>query len=356
MKKVALATLMIEKRIAHADHVLTGMPGERQLAEELGMSRRTIRTAVQELVTRGVLIRHENGRLDVPAFEDEQCRTKVIGFATAAMASADIDLWREGVVGALEGQNVTIRPVAYSHWADPALQEALLHLDGVFLLVPAEKVPSWLTKKIVVNRLRVVILDQDESHAGLPSVTLFPPTAEDKLFDHLVKLGHQRIDCLNTQAEDAVIKGRIAAWREYLDLYNLPGQLRSLTMYKPLETAYRVVRDALKEGEPVASALFCTTGPAAMGAMRALHEAGLEIGVDVSVCAVNGEGLGQYLLRSLTELASPSRTFYLRHAAEWMIGKREWQGPLLIQPTDVQLFEGESTGPAPVLPFVTLGK
>ena len=352
-KKVVLVTQMIEKRIEHADHVLAGIPGERQLAEELGMSRRTVRTAVQQLVDRGVLVRHDNGRLDVPEPAEGQSRTRIIGVAAAAMASADIGMWREGIAGAVEGQNVTVRPVAFAHWADPSLQDALSRLDGLFFVAPAEKLPSWLVTKMINAPCRVVILDQDESAAGLPSVTLFPPAAERKLFEHLRSLGHRRIDCLNTQAEDAVITGRISVWKQYLDEHKLAGQLRSQSVQKPLESAYRVVRDALWEGKPIASALFCTTGPAAMGAMRALHEAGLKVGVDVSVCAVNGEGLGQYMIPSLTELASPPRTLYLRRATDWMLGEGEWQGPLLIQPDDVQLFEGESTGPAPASQVVS---
>jgi len=353
MKKVAMATQMIEKRIAHADHVLAGIPGERQLAEELGISRTTVRTALQELMSRGTLVRQENGRLGVAEPADGRPKHRTIAFAALAMASADYDRWREGVNGVLEGHPVTVRPVAYAHWADPTLQEALSHFDGMFFIPPSEKIPGWLAAKMAASSCRVVVLDADESEAGLPSVTMFPPSAERKLFDHLCGLGHRRIDCLNTQAEDAVILGRISEWKRYLDDHGLPGQLRSLATLKPFEAAYQLIREALREGRPVASAIFCTTGPAAIGAMRALHEAGLEIGVDVSVCAVNGEGIGQYLLRSLTELASPPRARYLQRAAEWMLEEGEWEGPLLIQPEDVPLFEGESTGPAPASSIVS---
>ncbi|MCW3062123.1 MAG: GntR family transcriptional regulator [Capsulimonas sp.] len=353
MRKVALATQMIEKRIAHADHILVGIPGERQLAEELGLSRTTVRTALQQLMDQGTLVRQENGRISVAEPGDGRLKKRTIGIAAPPMASADFDRWREGIRGVLEGQPVTLRPVAYAHWADPALQDALAHFDGMFFIPPAEKIPAWLTTKMLNAACRVVVLDEDESAAGLPSVTLFPPAAERKLFDHLRRLGHQRIDCLNAQAEDGVILGRIAEWKRYLEEHGLPGQLRSQAVEKPFESAYQLIRDALKEGRPVASALFCTTGPAAIGAMRALHEAGLEIGVDVSVCAVNGEGIGQYLLRSLTELESPPRALYLQRAAGWMLGEDLWEGPLLIQPNDVPLFEGESTGPAPASPIVS---
>ena len=81
--------------------------------------------------------------------------------------------------------------------------------------------------------------------------------------------------------------------------------------------------------------------------MRALKDAGLEVGADVSVCAVNDEGIGRYLLKSLTALESLPRSHFLRQVTEWMISGDNWKGPLLVQPGDVPLFKGETVGPAP---------
>jgi hypothetical protein len=97
----------------------------------------------------------------------------------------------------------------------------------------------------------------------------------------------------------------------------------------------------------MATALFCTTGPAAIGAMRAFHEAGREIGRDVSICAVNDEGMAPFLLRTLTALVSPPRAEFLRGPVAWMLEGGKWRGRLLLEPDDAPLFIGESTGPAP---------
>lgn len=350
MKKATLAVETIERRIAHADHIVAGIPSERQLADELGLSRNTVRAAVQHLVEKGVLVRQSNGRLNV-ALQPDGANRRTIGFIAPAGPSGDLDEWRESVDGVVHGvlrdQEVTVRSVSYGHWGDSAIQDALNSFDGAFFVTPAEKMPAWLVAKIKASSCRVVVLDQDESAAGLPSLTLFPPAMESKLFDHLYRLGHRQIDCVNTQEQGAVVQGRISAWRRYLELHGLSGQLRSLEKRKPAESAYRLISDALQEGQRVASALFCTTGPAAVGAIRALHDAGLKVGRDVSVCAVNSEGLGRYLLPSLTALEAPPRSLYLRRAGEWMLSAGAWEGPLLLQPEDIPMFEGESTGPAP---------
>jgi DNA-binding LacI/PurR family transcriptional regulator len=197
------------------------------------------------------------------------------------------------------------------------------------------------------SRCRVAVLDENEVDAGLLSVVMFPARMELKLFEHLVSLGHRRIDCVNTQSEDEVIKDRIAQWQEFLRKNKLSGQLRSLSIHRSMEAGYTLIRDVLREGRPLGTALFCTTGPAAIGVMRALHEAKLEIGRDVSVCTVNDEGMAPYLLKTLTSLESPSRARYLRPVVEWMLSGKKWEGSLLIQPKELSIYLGESTGSAP---------
>lgn len=346
-KKSNAAAQLILEQMAHADHLLAGIPSERQLAESLGVSRTTVRRATKQLMNQGALVRHLNGRLAVASSPRSAVRSRTIGFLSPTGFSLDTELWRKGVQVALEGYSITFLSMTYSHWADPDLSSALSACDGIFLLRSIEPLPALVRSKIRQANCRVVVLDQDETAAGLPSVVLFPADEEVRLLEHLVQLGHRRIDCINTQSSDAVIQGRIDTWRQYIERMNLSGQLRSQPIFTPIEGAYRLITDLLRQGRPLGTALFCTTGPAAIGAMRALYDAKLQIGRDVSVCAVNDEGLGRYLLKSLTALESPPRALYLRQAAEWIFGDGPWTGPLLVQPKSVNLFEGESTGPCP---------
>jgi DNA-binding LacI/PurR family transcriptional regulator len=312
-----------------------------------------VRQATRHLLDEGVLVRQDNGRLAVAQRGGAApSRGRTIGFLSPAGFSLDGEMWRQGVQAALEGYPVTLRSISYAHWADPALSDALRACDGLFLLRSIEPIPELVLSMMRQSACRVVVLDQDETAAGLPSVVLFPPAEEVRLLDHLVRLGHRRIDCINTQSSDAVIQDRIVAWSDYIERHGLSGQLRSQPIFSPIEGAYRLIREILRQGRPLGTALFCTTGPAAIGAMRALHEAKLEIGRDVSVCAVNDEGLSRYLLKSLTALESPPRAMYLRQGVEWMFGEGPWAGPLLVQPTSVNLFEGESTGPAPAVSVI----
>jgi len=345
--KTLLAADLLRKRLEHGDHRLRKLPGERRLAEELGLSRNTVRAALEQLVRDGLLTRKRNGRLAVARVSKAGTRACTIGFMAPSVFSRDHRLWFEGVVAAVDGLEAKLRPLTYAHWGDPVIHQALNGLDGLFFVSQDDSLPAWLVRKIREASCRTVMLDADVSAAKLPSILLFPPPSLEKLLTHLQESGHQRIDCLNTQTENAVIKERIDIWRRFLHRHGLSGKLRSVSIRRPIEAAYATVRKALSGRRAMAAAQFCTTGPAAIGAMRAFHEAGLEIGRDVSVCAVNDEGMAPFLLRTMTALVSPPRVKYLRSAAEWMLGGDDWSGPLRVQPQDAPLFIGESTGPAP---------
>lgn len=348
MDKVQTCLHVLQKRIEDGDLFLKGqMPSERRLTAELGVSRTTIRKVLKVLLEQGALVREGRRKARLPREDHARPRTPSIAFLVPAVFSSDHGLWWDGVVTALEGVDVVLRPISYVHFTDPTVHEALASHDALFFLPPPQKTPDWLIHKMQESPCRIVVLDQDESAAGFISVKLFPPASEVKLFDHLQALGHRRIDCINTQPEDSVIQERMEAWRGYLKSKGFSGVLRSHPSGKSLAEAYEFVSRLLREGRPLATALFCTTGPCAIGTMRALNEAGLEVGSDVSVCTVNDEGLGRYLLKTLTALESQPRSLFLRRAVEWMLTGKDWKGTCLVQPADVPLFQGESTGPVP---------
>lgn len=345
-----LAIEMIRKRVRHADHAAYRLPGERGLAVELGLSRQTVRRAIDQLIDEGLLVRGETGRLAVnPALaSDGRDRRPLIAFLNPGGVSPETMLWREGLLGAIAPHDAVVRSLSYEHYGDPAVSAALEGFDGIFFLpLSGEPTPAWLAARMVSARARVVVLDHDESAAGLRSVIVFPFASGMKLLDHLAELGHRRIDCVNVQPHNPVIVARIAVWRDYLARRGLAGELIDANVHGSLEDAHRLVARRLASGASVGTALYCTTAVAAIGGMRALHERGLRIGRDVSVCAVNDEGYGPYLIPSLTSLRTPPRDAHLRKAAAWLVSGRGWTRASLHVPDDAPLFLGESTGPAP---------
>ena len=344
-----LAIEMIRKRVRHADHAAYRLPGERGLAVELGLSRQTIRRAIDQLTEEGLLLRGETGRLSVnPALAaDGRDPRPLIAFLNPGGISPETLLWRDGILGALANHDVVVRSLSYEHYSDPAISAALEGFDGIFFRpLATEPTPSWLASRMVAARTRVVVLDHDESAAGLRSVIVFPFAAGHKLLDHLRSLGHARIDCFNVQPHNPVISARIEIWREHLARHGIGGELISRPADGSVAVAHREFARRLASGAETGGAVYCTTAMAGIGCLRAAHEHGLRIGSELSVCAVNDEGFGPYLIPSLTSLQSTPRAQYLRKAATWLLSGKGWTAPSLHQPEDAPLFLGESTGPA----------
>lgn len=339
-----LAVAIIRKRLLHGDHASSRMPGERQLAAELGLSRPTVRKAIQQLSEEGHLKRGATGRLQVPEILPGGERRSLIAFLHPGTIGGESALWRDGVYAAAEKQGAIVRSLPYQHYGDAVFSTALDGFDGAFLLpLTDEPIPPPLLRRISGGSVRFVVLDQDETESGLRSVIVFPFASGDKLLDHLLELGHRRIDCLNIHPCNPVIEARIAGWRRFIELNRLDGELVSAPSNGSLAAAYKLMSARLNDDRPHGSAVYGVTVHAGIGAMRALHEKGLRIGPDVSVCAVNDEGLGPYLVPSLTSLQTPPRARYLRKAVEWMTGRADWPKPTLVQPKDAPLFVGEST-------------
>lgn len=348
MKKHQNIANLIRRRVVNGDYTLKSLPPERQLAAEVGVSYMTVRQAMRDLVEGGVLVRQSNGRLSVGRVSEGSGRHLQLALLAPTFNSPVVELWQVAIERAASRMDGVIRPVLLLHWDDPIIQDSLERFDGVFLVPLPEEIPSNVEKRLRSAK-RLVVVDQDMSHLGIPSVRLFPSVFVQRLLDHLAELGHRRIDCVNVHPMHPVIEQHIEQWNIWRLAHGCQGRLihESAPPYTaPFATAYQLVKRQLDEKKLDATALLCITAPAAMGAIRALHEHGIRPGKDVSVCTVNGEGMAEVLIPSLTSLEAPNPEPYVAACLDWILkGGKDWIGPLLIQPAEVRLVARESTAP-----------
>jgi DNA-binding LacI/PurR family transcriptional regulator len=244
--------------------------------------------------------------------------------------------------------NVSLRPIEYVHWDDPIIRETLEAYEGVLLMSSAEDLPDN-TGRLLHEKGRVVSLDRDLSDEGVPSLRPFAPESAQLLLRHLYDLGHRHIGCFNTQPHDAEVEGRIEQRRLWTRAHKVQAELIDEPV-KPYGDARAHARSTLRKliqgkGKGIeATALFCTTMATAAGAMRGLRELGRWAGGNLSICSMNGEGWEEYLEPTLTCLNIPDLEPYLGMCMEWMLSGEEWNGSILIQPADLSVFEGDSTG------------
>jgi len=342
---------LLENRIRHGDYLLKEVPSERELASEVQVSHMTARKAILHLVKKGLLVRQPNKRLAVKRDMGYNKKHIQIALLAPAYPNPYMELWHLWLEEMSRERNFFVRIIGYCHWDDSVIVDTIEGFDGAFLLPISDEIPVSLTQRIKQSGRPVVVLGQDLSEAGIPSLRLTSPRMVQKLLDYMGDLGHRHIDCLNTQSPEQVTLARIEQWQLWLAAHGGTGRLFNEPVrvyHSAMRGAHETVKRLLEAGEiRPNTALFCVTTGAAMGALRAIYEKGLTVGKDISVCsAEDGADLAPYLTPALTCLRDRDPRPYLGVCVDWILrGGKNWIGPLVVQPADATVFEGETAGP-----------
>jgi len=343
-KKVAA---LVRKRILHGDYALKPIPSERVLAEEMRVNYMTVRRGLQTLENENLIIRQSNGRMKVKRAQQGGKKHLSFAFLAATFSSDNVEMWRTAIERAAFKLPCRVRPVLYMHWDDPILLDALAGFDGVFLNPIPEPIPPRVAETLRSPDHPLVVVDDDFSNYGLPSIQFFPPSFVQRLLDHLMARGHTHIGCLNTQPSHSVTLERIDQWKCWMAAHSFTGRLVDSPVpvrSDPASHAYDEMSHILSEPFEE-TAWLCITAPTAIGAMRAILDKGLQPGRDMAVCTINGENLAALINPRLTSLESVNPTPFFSQCLNWMIKGRPWQGSLLMRPTDIPLIIRESTQP-----------
>ena len=340
----------LSQRILAGDYHVQGLPAERDLAVEVGVSHMTARKAIQKLLHDGLLRRLANGRLEV--YSDATVKGKNAAFQVALLAPAwesnEVSRWHIAMTQLSQRFNCAFRLVYYAHWDDPIIRNSIDRFDGVFLMpFPAPMPPEFLDNFHAKHK-RVAILGSDWSDRGFPCLRLFSAVFVQKVLNHLMAQGHKRIGYFNVQPIDQVITGYMTQWRVWTAAKGVSGPFIDEPV-KPftdtLVVAHEIISRKLSEGGLDCTALLCTQERSAAGAMRALVDHGMWPGRELAICTIDGASRAQYNVPSLTSLETPDPKPYLAACLEWMLARDDspWHGPLLLEPQDVPLAVREST-------------
>lgn len=339
---------LLERRILKGDYQFGLMPTERQLADELGVSRVTLRKSLDHLAERHLVVRQDNGRL--LATTGGRGATLQIAYLAPAYASAAYEVDRQVLELCARDAQMRVRPVEYVHWDDPVINETLHGFDGVFLQPSSDPMPESLIALLTSDRnCPVIALEHDLSHLGIRSVVPWPDRSVDFILDYLYARGHRKIGCFNTQPHETLCEHRINRWRQWMSAHQLEAPLISRpvpsyenTMNQSYNEMTRILKDSAHSDVTV---WFCITGLAAYGAIRAAHDLGIRPGSDLSFCTVDGEGLHHFHIPSLTCVERPVIKSLLMQCLNWIQkGARpeDWRGALELAPDKFTLFPGES--------------
>lgn len=147
---------------------------------------------------------------------------------------------------------------------------------------------------------------------GLYSIVSSDDVKESaKVVNYLIQNGHSKIAMIAASKEDESIgKLRLIGYKKALEENNIPYREEMVRFMKPeleqysIENGYEVTKELLESNEDF-SALYVISDMMAVGAMRAIYEAGKNVPKDYSVVGYDGIEYGKYVVPSLTTLEQP---------------------------------------------------
>jgi DNA-binding LacI/PurR family transcriptional regulator len=130
-------------------------------------------------------------------------------------------------------------------------------------------------------RLPVVLVNAAAEHLDFPRASTDDAVAMEQAFGHLASLGHERIGLVLGPADHVPSRRKLTAYEGALERAGLRWDpaLVERTMFS-LEGGQAGATRLVKHG---ATGIICASDPLALGAIRAVRRAGLDVPGDVSV-------------------------------------------------------------------------
>jgi LacI family transcriptional regulator len=175
----------------------------------------------------------------------------------------------------------------------------------------------------------VVFLDKFFGSDNCSYVTVNNRQAASQAVDHLLQIGHRRVGILtaSTTASHSV-KERFAGYRDSLSARGIAFEpaLLGRCERQSEDGGYAAARELLGSRQRP-TAIFCINDAIAIGAMRAIYQAGLEIPRDISVVGFDDVPIAALLRVPLTTVAQPIQK--MGAAAVELLTERIAGGPSL---------------------------
>jgi DNA-binding LacI/PurR family transcriptional regulator len=281
------------------------LPGERALAKKYEVSYMTVRRAVTELVEAGILHKLATKGTFVSDSKTTPKVTHNIGFFLDKKIKEGVSSpYYSLIFNALEKevQKKGYHLVLFSELDDlnPILSKK--KIDGVIMsCFPRIEGKIQELKK----SLPIVLLDNISSDKSIPSVTVDNFNGSYAAVDYLCSLGHKRIAFISGLLDSDICKERLLGYSQALQNNNIKED-KSL-IFKgdySFESGEKAATYFLKQ-KRLPTAIMCANDSMAIGAMKIVREAGLEIPKDMSIIGFDNIAVSSKVFPTLTTVGVP---------------------------------------------------
>jgi len=173
---------------------------------------------------------------------------------------------------------------------------------------PREDLLRQLTVPFVICTVNAQLSEETD---GFGVVAIDDEAESFRMVDYLCSMGHKKIAILTALERDSGIgRLRLTGYREALEKHGIPYDESLVVSMQPgqgtytMENGYEQTRVLLEKGVQF-TALYAIADTIAIGACKAIFDAGLRVPDDVSVAGFDGLDLADYYHPSLTTVEQP---------------------------------------------------
>ena len=303
---------MTKKR--HAGHKTKQVVTLKAVAERVGLTAGTVSAVLNESQASKVIPQHTKDRVlkaarelnYKPNFFARTLRSKRT-YTIGVIAQEIGDSYSGPIIAGIESY---LRDRGYFfltgiHRHDPKL------FDQYSQLLLQRGVEGFITIDLNLPHslsLPTVAVAGHRHYGGVTNVVLDHRSAAELAISHLLKLGHERIAFMKGKVSSSDAETRwqsICTVAQELGVRIRPGLTLQIEIEESsTELGYSITKRFLSSG-PKFSALFAYNDLAAIGAIRAIREAGLEVPKDVSVVGFDDIEAANYHFPPLTTVRQP---------------------------------------------------
>jgi LacI family transcriptional regulator len=174
--------------------------------------------------------------------------------------------------------------------------------DGLIIAPAFSPGKSKLYRKLIKDGAKIVLIDRTLEGLECPMVTTDNVKVGMIATEHLIRLGHRRIGHLRGTVT-STSKERFDGYRQALAANKIRHEKALIRECGLMESdGYNAMRAWLREGD-IPKAIFAVNDPAAIGAMKALEDAGIRVGEDIAIVGAGNIHYGDMLKVPLTTVS-----------------------------------------------------
>lgn len=174
--------------------------------------------------------------------------------------------------------------------------------DGLIIAPSLPQSKMNLYRKMIEDGTKIVLIDRTLDGLECPMVRTDDVKVGLLATEHLIRLGHRKIGHLRGTTV-STSKYRLEGYKQALAKNDIRFEKSLVRDCGLMESdGYKTMKAWIKEGN-LPTAIFAVNDPAAIGAMQALSEAGIEVGEDVAIVGGGNIHYGDMLRVPLTTVS-----------------------------------------------------